>query len=144
MVEDFGRRRSQRFGQLAATGFRGKPGFEAARIGIPVVQPGVVAGDQIGQHAARGAETLAGQQRPGGGMGNPPGAALDVRALGFNPGRGAQIALKARPVLAEVVPQAGKMRPLLPTEPGRVVGGTTGDFSQVAGERVPTHTRWRA
>lgn len=44
------RRCCEGFSQPGAAGLQGKPRFEATRVRVPVVQPGVVTGDQIGQH----------------------------------------------------------------------------------------------
>lgn len=49
------------------------------------------------------------QQSSRGGVRHPPGAALDVRVLGFGAAGRVQVTLKAGAVLAEVVPQPGQM-----------------------------------
>lgn len=69
-------------------------------------------------------------------MGHPPGAAFDVGVLGRGAGRGAQVALKAGAVFAQIVPQPGDMRPVLGAEAGRVADGAAGDPEEMAAQQV--------
>ena len=96
---------------------------------VPVVEARVVAGDEVlehaGHHLSLGAEVL-GQavfrpQRTGRGMSFLPilDAAFDVR---IDPVGAADVSLEAGTVFAEVMPKAGKVRPVAPSR-GREGGG---------------------
>ena len=78
----------------------------------PVVKSGVMAGDKISQYPPRHAEAIARQHRTRSGMRGFACLALDM-GLGVNATDFADVMLKAGAVLAQVVPQPCKVRPIL-------------------------------
>ena len=103
---------------------------------MPVVEPGVVASDEVGEHARGKLSAPAGVgtergdrvQRPGGRVGFVPGwdAAFDVGVGAF-----ADVVLKARPIFAEVVPEPGQAGPVGAAEKGCLGGCAFCDLLQV-------------
>ena len=110
---------------------------------MPVGQSGVVPGDEVGEHrggqfagrAVTGCEGFEGVQCAGRRVGFVLGGhtAFDVGV-----GAVADVLLKARPVFAEVVPQAGEAGPVGGAERGGIGGGARTDLLQVLGQIVPT------
>lgn len=94
-----GRRRAdrQRFGQVLARVFAGHARIQSF---APVMEPGVVSGDQVAQHPAGTSQAFLGEQRTGRRMGRAAWLGLDVGGLGVHTGGGADVGLEARAVLA--------------------------------------------
>ena len=123
-------------GVFAAGVVRGEASFQAA---VPVGQPGVVPGDEVGEHRggqfAGGAVTafqcFDGVQRAGCRVGFVLRwhAAFDVGV-----GAVADVALEAVAVFAEVMPQAGEPGPVGSTESGGAGCSARADLPQVLGQ----------
>lgn len=109
MIEHIGWRLGrQGFIQLVSSILAGQASFQAA---MPIVQPGMVTSDEVGEHTTCLGEPVAGQQGACRGMSHPSGDALDVR-IHFETASLPDIALETGPILAQVVPQACQPRPV--------------------------------